>query len=233
MHEVERAVIMAAGFGSRLLPITQNTPKPLVSVNGKRMIETGIEGLRSNGISEIRVVVGHLACQFAYLEKKYPGLTLVENPWYDSCNNISSLYCVRNHLENSIIMEGDLIISDDAILSRQFERSSYNCIWSDGPTNEWFLSTEDGIVTSCSKTGGSCGWQLYGISRWTSEDGRKLKDFVEADFVSNKKTSLYWDEIALFEHKADFKLGIIAMPKGCVMEIDSIEELKAVDSSYA
>ena len=103
MHKVERAIIMAAGIGKRMQPVTLYTPKPMVKVNGIRMIDTVIRGLHQNGIYEIYVVVGHLKAQFRKLEKEYEGVQLIENPYYAVCNNISSLYVARDHIENAII----------------------------------------------------------------------------------------------------------------------------------
>lgn len=165
MHRVERAIIMAAGLGNRLRPITLTTPKPLVKVKGIRMIDTAIEGLHSNGIYEIYIVVGYLKEKFAELEKMYYGVKLIENPHYDICNNISSLYVARNYIENAIILDGDQIICNPQILAPEFERSGYNSIWTEEETNEWLQTVENGIVTSCSRKGGNKGWQLYGISR--------------------------------------------------------------------
>ena len=174
-HIVERAIIMAAGIGQRLRPVTLTTPKPLVTVNGVCMIDTIIAALHENEIHEIYVVVGYLKEQFYEWAKKYNGITLIENPWYAECNNIASLYVAREYLNNAIILDGDQIIRNPAILHREFTRSGYSCAWTDRATNEWLLTVKNGIVTKCSRTGGDHGWQLFSVSRWTAEDGQRLR----------------------------------------------------------
>lgn len=106
-NTVKRAIIMAAGKGTRMRPITNTIPKPLVKVNGKRMIDTVIGALHEQGIHEIYVVVGYLKEKFAELKADYPEINIVENPYFDVANNISSLYVVRDHLEEVIILDGD------------------------------------------------------------------------------------------------------------------------------
>lgn len=232
MHRIERAIILAAGFGQRLNPVTLTTPKPLVCVNGIRMIDTIISALHQNGIFEIYVVAGYRKEQFHEWAKQYPGITILDNPWFESCNNISSLYTAREHLDNALILEGDLVIADPSILFPSFSRSGYSCTWTDVPTNEWFLTTRDGIVTSCSRTGGAGGWQLYGISRWTASDAATLRAHLEELFIAERRTELFWDDIALFCRPGSYSLGVYPMETGSVIEIDSYAELLQLDPSY-
>ena len=170
--------------------------------------------------------------QFQVLEKEYEQVRLIENPYYSTCNNISSLYVARDHLENAIILDGDQIIYNKQILRRDFERSGYNCIWTDEKTEEWLLTVEDGIVTNCSRSGGASGWQLYSVSRWTKEDGRKLKKYLEIEFEQKENRQIYWDDVALFCYPDEFQLGIVEMNRGDIIEIDNLEELAAIDAGY-
>ena len=202
MHKAKRAIIMAAGIGKRMQPVSLHTPKPLIKVNGVRMIDTVISGLHQNGITEIYVVVGYLKEAFAELPKQYPGVVLIENPLYEICNNISSLYVAREHLEDVIILDGDQIIYNPTILTPEFERSGYNCVWCEGKTDEWLLTVENGVVTHCGRNGGEHGWQLFSISRWSKEDGAKLKRHIDP------------------------------MEYGDIIEIDNLSEIVAIDSSY-
>lgn len=231
-NKAKRAIIMAAGKGERLRPITLTTPKPLVTVNGKRMIDSVIDSLHSNGIFEIYIVVGYLKEQFKQLADKHSGITIIDNPYYEICNNISSLYMAREHLENAIILDGDQIIYNDEILSAEFELSGYNAVWTDEHTNEWLMSVQNGIVTGCSRTGGSHGWQLYSISRWNAEDGKKLKKHLEIEFEQKKNRHIYWDDVPMFCYPQEYHLGIREMHRDDIVEVDSIDELIKLDGSY-
>lgn len=223
---------MAAGYGTRLRPITLSTPKPLIKVNGIRMIESVIEALLKNDIREIYVVTGYLAEKFDFLEEKYSEVTLIYNPYYSKYNNISSLYVARDHLKDVIILDGDQIIKNDKILSPNFEKSGYNCVWSEEYTDEWLLQVEKNTIVSCSRNGGEKGWRLYSISRWNQEDGQKLKVDLEYQFEVEKNYDIYWDDVALFCSPQNYDLGIREMNLDDVIEIDTIDELRLVDKSY-
>ncbi len=232
MNRATNAIIMAAGIGSRMQPITDKIPKPLVPVRGRRMIDTIISALHHNGIREIYVVVGYLKEQFAALPKEYPGLHIIENPDFSISNNISSLYYAREHLGNSIILDGDQIIVDPEILRPQFSRSCYCCRWTETPTTEWLLTLRDDTVVHCSRTGGTRGWELHSVSFWSEADCQKLRTHLEYEYNTKNNREIYWDDVALFCHPEDYQLGVRPMPEGSLVELDSYEELCAWDRTY-
>ena len=258
VYTVKRAIIMAAGRGERMRPLTLQTPKPLIRVHGERMIDSVVNALRQNGIFEIYVVVGYRKEQFFGLEAEYPGLKLIENPGWECCNNISSLYYAREHLSDCMILDGDQLIRNSAVLKSEFVRSGYNAVWTEEETSEWLLTVRDrrtgavlsapsltesrpaalsavaenGVISHCSRTGGRGGWQLYSISRWTAEDGTRLRRHLEFEFEEKKNTALYWDDVALFCHPEDYELGIYPMERDDVTELDTLAELAAEDPAY-
>ena len=132
-----------------------------------------------------------------------------------------------------MILDGDQIIYNPEVLSRMFKRSGYNSVWNEGETSEWLQNvTDDGIVTSCSRTGGKSGWQLYSISRWSAEDGRRLRHHLEIEFEKNNNKQIYWDDIAMFCYPEEYELGIWPMNKQDVVEVDSLYELAELDKNY-
>lgn len=232
MPKVENAIIMAAGLGTRMRPLTNEIPKPLVKVNGKRMIETIIQGLNQNGITDISIVTGYLADKFDFLANKYSGVKLINNPYYQKYNNLSSLYVARDELKNTIILDGDQLINNLDVLDSAFDKSGYAGSWVNEWTDEWIMHPDDnGRVISCDRDGGQEGYRLYSVSKWTAEDSKKLSKLIEKEFQA-KNYDIYWDDVAMFKYPDKFDLFVHQVDPGDIVEIDSLDELKAIDSSY-
>ncbi len=138
----------------------------------------------------------------------------------------------RDYIEDAIILDGDQVIYNTDVLGADFEHSGYNSVWTDSGTTEWLQTVENGFVKSCSRNGGQNGWQLFSISRWNTEDGRKLKNHLEIEFEEKQNRQVYWDDVVFFCYPNDYKLGIWKMDKGDVIELDNISELAALDKTY-
>lgn len=231
MSRAKRALIMAAGFGHRMMPLTLTVPKPLVAVNGVRMIEGQIGVLHENGIEEIIIVTGHLAEQFNYLPEKYPGVKLIHNPDYAAGNNITSLYYAREYLGACLIMDGDIIIRDPKVLDLDYAHSTYCCTWFEDIKTEWIFRHKDWKVTECLQEGGT-GWGLRSISFWTEEDGLRLKHQLAEAYEDLGIRDNYWDYVPVVLHRQDYDLGLRPLSEEAILEIDSFEELCREDPSY-
>ena len=232
MNKVRNAIILAAGKGERMLPLTKNTPKPLIKIHGKPIIENTIELLLSKGIDQISIVVGYLAEKFHYLTEKYP-VEIIENNNYLTSNNISSLYVARERLGNTVILDADIWIEDSEVIKTEFEYSGYTGIWTDSHSDEWIqYENNEGFLSHCS-VGGDKGWILYSISYWNNEDCKKLKEDIEEAFITNKNTSIYWDDVPVFCYPEHYKLKIKKTEPNLFFEFDNIAELAAFDNSYS
>lgn len=233
MFKVTRAIILAAGFGSRMGILTQDTPKPLIPVHGTPIIEKTIAYLETNGIQEIIIIVGYLKEKFNYLTTKYQNVQLIENPYYDTCNNISSIYVARDYLDVPVmIIEGDQYFTDRAPLDPSFEHAEYNASWSPVPGPEWIVDSDDNLIFGqCYPEGGRIGWLSYGVSRWPKKDAQTLRQYITYEF-ENGTRDCYWDIIPIFTHRDKFNLYIRPTSMDTHIELDSLEELAAYDSTY-
>lgn len=230
-YRVQRAIVMAAGFGSRMVPVTYRTPKPLVRVNGKRIIDGVLDALVDAGISEIYLVRGYLAEQFDQLLVDYPMLTFIENPHYDAANNISSIVAARDYLQNAYVCEADLVLKNSSLISPYQYWSNYLGAPVDA-TDDWCFKTSDGIITDLLVGSRDC-HHMYGISYWTSEDGIRLGSDAEALYNQPGGSDRYWDEVALRAFSEHYTVHVRECAFDDVVEIDTFEELVQVDPSYA
>ena len=229
-YKVKRAVFIAAGFGSRLAPITLNTPKPLVRVKGVRIIDHLIDACLEAGIEEIYIVRGYLAEQFDQLLYKYPMIKFLENPVYNEANNISSGMIARELLSNSYVFEADLLLSNPKIITKYHYTSDFLAIKKDR-TDDWCFEVKDRVIVE-EKVGGEDCWQMVGISYWNEEDGKKLaKDIPEVYSMPGGKER-YWEQVPLVYKKKNYAVEVRECFEEDIVEIDTFRELKQIDHSY-
>ena len=230
-YRVKRAVFIAAGFGSRMVPVTLNTPKPLVRVNGKRMIDTLLDAITAVGIEEVYIVRGYLGEQFDQLLYKYPNIKFIDNPLYNEANNISSILCAREKLQNTYILEADLVLYNPELITKYQYMSNYLGVPVE-KTDDWCLLTnKSGIVTKIQIGGVDC-YHLFGISYWTEEDGAKLCEDVKKVYEMPGGRERYWDQVPLEYCISNYQVGVRECTFEDIIEIDSYNELKKLDKAY-
>lgn len=229
-YRVKRAIFIAAGFGSRMVPITLNTPKPLVRVKGQRIIDSLLDAVVAVGIEEIYLVRGYLAEQFDQLLYKYPNIRFIENPAYNEANNISSLMCVRSLLQNAYVFEGDMLLSNKALVTKYQYSSNYLGV-PVALTDDWCFETKNNQITKLSVGGTNC-HQVIGISYWTAEDGKKLEEHIAAVYNAPGGKEKYWDQVPLEVYLHAYKITVRPCTFEDIIEIDTFRELKQIDPTY-
>ncbi len=232
-YKVQRAVFLAAGFGSRMVPITINTPKPMVRVHGKRIIETLIEAVLDAGIEEIYIVRGYLGEQFELLQKKYPMIKLIENPEYDGTGTISSFYYARNLLDRAYVMESDLVVSNPKVVHRYHYTSDFMGTRVN-QTDDWFIKTdENGMITEIGIGGeGERCYKLIGMSYWDGRDGRELAHDIKEAYEGPEGRKLPMSFVPFRVYRDKYKINIMPCNASDVIEIDSFAELQEFDEIY-
>lgn len=230
-YRAKKAIFIAAGFGTRLVPVTLNTPKPLVRVNGKRIIDTLIDACLDAGIDEIYIVRGYLAEQFDQLLYKYPMIKFLENPSYNEANNISSAMIARYMMQNAYVLEADLLVSNPKIIRKYNYQSNVLGIWKER-TDDWCLTSDkDGCVLE-EKVGGLNCYQMVGIYYLNSMDGAKLSEHIKEAYMAPGGKERYWETVPNQAYKGQYKIEIIPCKDEDIVEIDTFRELKAIDKTY-
>lgn len=230
---MERAILMASGMGTRMHPVTDNTPKPLVKVGEKPMIETIIDGLVKRGVEEIVVVVGYLSKQFDYLKEKYSSLKIVKNEVYESINNISSVYAAKEYLLNCdcFICEADLFVSDDSIFQAKLDKSCYYGKMVFGHSDDWVFDQDgNGIITRVGKVGDDK-YNMTGIAFFKKDDAKVLYDALVMEYGKLGFETLFWDDVVNI-HIKEFNLHVHPVCHDQIVEIDTVDELETVRKRY-
>jgi len=230
-YRVKRAIFLAAGFGSRLVPITLNTPKPLIMVHGKKIIETLLDAVVKAGIQEIILVRGYLKDQFDILLKKYPNIKFIDNDSYNEANNISSAYLVKDYMTNSYIFESDLYLYNENLI-RKYEYTSNYLGRYVAKTDDWCFEIKNNIIFKLKQGGINC-YHMYGISYFNEEAALKFKNDVEELYLNIPGgKEKYWDQVHLDVFRKNYRFEVRECTINDITEIDTFNELKEIDSIY-
>lgn len=229
-YRVKRAVLVAAGFGERLIPITLNTPKPLVRVRGERIIDSLLDALVAAEVEEIYVVRGYLREQFDQLLYKYPSISFIDNEWYNEANNISSIVAARDKLRNAYVFESDILLANAGLITKYQYQSNYLAIPVER-TDDWCFRMKHGAVDGMELGGVDC-YQMCGLSYWTEEDGAKLAEDILKVWEMPGGKECFWDQAPLRHCKGNYRVGVRECGAEDLVEIDTFKELQRLDPAY-
>lgn len=233
-----KALILAAGFGSRLVPITNSIPKSLVEVNGKPILFKQIESLYANGITDITVVSGYKA---EVLEERvhqhYPAVHILNNSAYADTNNMYSAYMAADKMKHSdfLMMNADVFF-DESVVTALLKNPDPNAIVVEvGRYLEESMKVvvADERIVEISKAISED--QAHGTSidvyKFSADGGAAF--FARcADYIESKKQLKLWSEVALNDALADANFKVCPLD-GRWFEIDTLEDLQEAKRIFA
>ncbi len=228
-YKVNNAIILAAGFGSRFLPITNREPKGLLKVLGEPLTERMIKQLHQKNIDDITIVVGHMKEKFDYLIDKY-NVKLLYNPDYKDKNSLFSLFHAKHLLKNTYILACDNYFTEN-IFNNYEDFSWYACVEGQDFYNEWFVQLDNNnrMIDIC--IGGSSGWYLLGPAFLSEDFNKGYIKIIETLCNQNNSKDYYWEEAFRINLKKLLLYGK-KFDKSIIYEFDNLEELISFDENF-
>lgn len=232
-----KALILAAGLGTRLAPLTDERPKSLVEVNGKAILMKQISNLKENGIDDIIIISGYKADILKKkVTEKYPDVKIIHSKDYDTTNNMYSAYLAKDEINNEafLMMNADVFF-DSSVIKKLLEFKCENAIVTDiGRYMEESMKVikKDGKLIKISKKISpkealGCSIDVYKFSK---EGGKAFFEKCK-EYIVDKEEKKLWSEVALNDilSEIDFKECPL---EGRWVEIDNHEDLKMAEELF-
>ena len=231
MYEVNNAIILAAGYSSRFVPICNDKPKGLLQVNGDILIERQIHQLNNIGIKDITVITGTHAEQFDYLAEKY-NIRLIFNPDYAIKNNFASLYAAREVFSNTIISSSDLYFKEN-IFQNSSEHSYYASVYIKGKTKQRSLTLDENDKIIGTAYGGENTWITFGgQALFLKEVSEKLINIMRLVYEKPEYANKYWVDI-MDEHLDELPMYIKRLDMDNITEFNTLESIWEFDKNFS
>jgi len=233
-HGREVAILMAAGLGSRMRPLTERIAKPLVPVLGRPLVETVIAALERRGVNDIYLVVGYRKEQFESLRERHARVHLIENPEYLTKNNIGSIAVAAAQMASAdcFVCEADLFVPSETLLCRPLGHSGYFGKFLPGRTEDWAFETSGGRITRIGKGGDDC-FNMVGISYFRQRDAARIALAVQEAARQPENAQLFWDDIVDRLVRDGLDLTIHEVHPGEIVECDTVEDLARLERSLS
>lgn len=223
-----RAILLAAGMGTRLRPLTENTPKSLIKINEEPLLERQLKFLKEIGIEEIYIVTGYLNEKFEYLKEKY-NVNLIYNKYYNKYNNIYSMFLAKEFLGNSYVIDADVYLTKN-FLKKDLKNSCYFSGEKNTSEKEWKINYDNNNKVSSIEVIKGKNYILSGISYWSQKDAEIIKDELNKlsdKFDLEELNNLYWDDLVKI-NLDKLEVYIEKIEENDWYEIDNLQELNEV-----
>lgn len=219
----KNAIILAAGFGMRMVPINTETPKGLLEIKRERLIERTIRQLHEVGITEIYVIVGFMKEQYEYLIDEY-GVDLIVAPDYAAKNNLHSLKTATDHLSNSYIIPCDIWCEKNPY-SRNELYSWYmvSDLVDDDSTVR--VNRKQELVVQKEQAGGNA---MIGICYLLEAEAETVRERLEELGRDSRYDGAFWEETLYQKDRMIVTARVVHAADA--VEINTYEQLREIDS---
>lgn len=219
----KNAIILAAGFGMRMVPINTETPKGLLEIKGERLIERTIRQLHEVGITEIYVVVGFMKEQYEYLIDEY-GVELIVTPDYASKNNLHSLKKAVGHLSNSYIIPCDIWCEKNPYSGQElYSWYMVSDLVDDDSTVR--VNRKQELVVQKEQAGGNA---MIGICYLLEAEAAIVRERLETFGRDSRYDGAFWEETLYQKDRMIVTARVVHAADA--VEINTYEQLREIDS---